>query len=992
MKVPVKLRRVRLQNVKSYIDQEIVFNEGVNFISGINGAGKSSIIEAVGYALFEHNPGTISEFLRYGTKTGTITVEFCAIDEREYRVVRKLGTSNLWTVFDLETGGELDLHGAKDVKTWLKDALGVDQDMDLDQLFRDIVGVPQGTFVAPFLETPSLRKKKFDTILKVEQYREAYFNTRGAVKTLDEQIRRFDKELAVKEAGVKEFDTVTEQVHNLESQVRTGEARQVELAAQLKATATTVTDLDKLKESLDRTEIEIQTLIIQIEGLQSREKDLQVNLARAEKCNTILAAARPGYEAYLSLQQQVKELEKTRAEKEALEQKYNKLAQEAVSLETAIDAKTKEIEVRAAEIETEQTRLLKHNDEIKAEKVSLRLKHKELLTTQDDLNRWSQVETKFEQIKRIIQEAQREIVGKRQMILETLDKEAGEIGERLQVMPQIAAQAQMLEAREKELNEAREAWARLKERLQALERDSEKAADGLCPFLQSPCQNVAGDLKGFFAQQMKEVGRQLQELKDLGVRLAKETEAAKAAREKLIALAGDRKRLEQIQQQKVFLEQEVRQLMENIRQQDMLGIAQELAGQIKKMREDLPEELSAQIENLLRIWTTPESGEDAIEPVLVSSECILEHSKNLWAVINKKVQEAVNAVSNELTRCTTEETSNNKMIGQAQVKAKQLAEERTGLAQKQKRQQEIQQVREQLTVQLDLYKDVDGKLKDTKVSLEKHLKDYETYMQNVAEARKRDSLEKEISGLQAGINEKSGSLEAAKVKKAELAGAYDPQKHQTEKTRQDQLRQDVAAGQEIIKAYRKELQVQKEKLEVMNKTLAEIAELRQQLEGTMKTLTLLETVRNILNNAGGPVARVYLEHLSREANEVYRQISSENAVLHWRPDYDIALTDNFQGRERVRTFKQFSGGEQMTAALAVRLALLKQQSLVKVGFFDEPTANLDSDRRMNLAETIPRVTGEFDQLFIISHDDTFDSITDNIIHLQKGTENGSTVE
>lgn len=155
----MKIRKIRLQNIKSYVDQEITFNEGVNFISGINGAGKSTIIEAIGFALFDHHPGTIGEFLRYGTKTGTITVEFCGIDEREYRVVRKLGTSSLWTVFDLESGGELDLHGTRDVKNWLKEAMGIDQDMELEHLFQDIVGVPQGTFVAPFLETPSLRKR-----------------------------------------------------------------------------------------------------------------------------------------------------------------------------------------------------------------------------------------------------------------------------------------------------------------------------------------------------------------------------------------------------------------------------------------------------------------------------------------------------------------------------------------------------------------------------------------------------------------------------------------------------------------------------------------------------------------------------------------------------------------------------------------------------------------------------------------------------------------
>ena len=103
--------------------------------------------------------------------------------------------------------------------------------------------------------------------------------------------------------------------------------------------------------------------------------------------------------------------------------------------------------------------------------------------------------------------------------------------------------------------------------------------------------------------------------------------------------------------------------------------------------------------------------------------------------------------------------------------------------------------------------------------------------------------------------------------------------------------------------------------------------------------------------------------------------------LRWTDDYEILLMTS--GRER--TFKQLSGGEQMAAALAVRLALLREVSAVDIAFFDEPTANLDDHRRDNLAEQILRVKG-FSQLFVISHDDTFERDTDNVVRVVK--ENG----
>ena len=75
----------------------------------------------------------------------------------------------------------------------------------------------------------------------------------------------------------------------------------------------------------------------------------------------------------------------------------------------------------------------------------------------------------------------------------------------------------------------------------------------------------------------------------------------------------------------------------------------------------------------------------------------------------------------------------------------------------------------------------------------------------------------------------------------------------------------------------------------------------------------------------------------------------------------------------------------MAAALVVRLALPREVSAIDIAFFDEPTAKLDDHRRDNLAEQILNVKG-FSQLFVISHDDTFERDTDNVVRVVK--ENG----
>lgn len=77
----------------------------------------------------------------------------------------------------------------------------------------------------------------------------------------------------------------------------------------------------------------------------------------------------------------------------------------------------------------------------------------------------------------------------------------------------------------------------------------------------------------------------------------------------------------------------------------------------------------------------------------------------------------------------------------------------------------------------------------------------------------------------------------------------------------------------------------------------------------------------------------------------------------------------------------------MSAALAVRLALLKVLGQLDIAFFDEPTTNMDAQRRQRLAESITNLRS-FEQLFVISHDDTFEQVTENIIRVERHAGSG----
>jgi exonuclease SbcC len=207
--------------------------------------------------------------------------------------------------------------------------------------------------------------------------------------------------------------------------------------------------------------------------------------------------------------------------------------------------------------------------------------------------------------------------------------------------------------------------------------------------------------------------------------------------------------------------------------------------------------------------------------------------------------------------------------------------------------------------------------------------------------------------------------------------AYDKAAHIAERTALHESEKRLAESRATFDAA-------KRREEQLAAELSRFAEIRTSLQTEFKEKERLENVaeattfiRDTLKEAAPRVARNYVYHVSLEANQMFREITGNaEQTLRWAEDYSIVLEED--GYER--PFQSLSGGEQMSAALSVRLAILKQLSDVRIAFFDEPTTNLDAERRENFAQQISRIR-HFDQLFVISHDDTFDNYVDNVISI-----------
>ncbi|MEM9568278.1 MAG: AAA family ATPase, partial [Cyanobacteria bacterium P01_E01_bin.34] len=184
-----------------------------------------------------------------------------------------------------------------------------------------------------------------------------------------------------------------------------------------------------------------------------------------------------------------------------------------------------------------------------------------------------------------------------------------------------------------------------------------------------------------------------------------------------------------------------------------------------------------------------------------------------------------------------------------------------------------------------------------------------------------------------------------------------------------------------------QIQATHPQLERLNSQITNLEGVRQQLTTLQaekkqreRLQRFVKYIRKVFRDAGPRITELYQSSVNREADRLFREILNRPAAsLKWEPNYDITVQE---GGSQKRKFASLSGGEQMVAALAVRLALLRALADIDVAFFDEPTTNMDRPRRERLAESIANIKS-FKQLFFISHDDTFTNITENIIHVER---------
>ena len=114
----MKVKKIKLENIRSYRFQEIDFPEGSVLLWGNIGSGKSSVLLGVDFALFGLQKGNLAgaSLLRNGEERGSIELHF-SVEDKDYVIKRGLKRSKTGVTHDF---GFIIKDGIKEEKTALE--------------------------------------------------------------------------------------------------------------------------------------------------------------------------------------------------------------------------------------------------------------------------------------------------------------------------------------------------------------------------------------------------------------------------------------------------------------------------------------------------------------------------------------------------------------------------------------------------------------------------------------------------------------------------------------------------------------------------------------------------------------------------------------------------------------------------------------------------------------------------------------------------------
>ena len=919
------IKKVQLENYRSHSNTTVEFTKGVNLILGKNGRGKTSILEAISTVMFNTKDRSGKEtgksYIKFGEKSSKVDIDFIANDGREYNLKTEFFKTKpkKQTLKDI-IGSEYD--GA--IQEKLEELCGIKK--GFEETYENIVIAKQNEFINIFKDSGTTREKTFNKIFNTQIYKEMYDSF------LKEAIDKYKSEKENLDSKINYLKENMEDKEQITNFLKEEKDIEKDLQDKFKNINVVSKNLENEIKDYETTEIELNNLIKNIKDEENKIKKylniLKENIIeakQAKKSKIIVKETEKSYLEYLDIENRLKDLREN-LDNLLEEQKLNTQYQNNIE---KLELSNKNLKVDISNLEenisknSEKKENLENEiSELKVKEENLDLKLKKYINLLDELEKLENFKDKKleDKLKKTteIDILKKELVSKNDLF-KTIT---------IEIIEKKLSDFQELE---KELKLLEEQKIIFETEIKTLKKSSKELSDKICPFLNEKCQNLEDkEAEDYFSSKISIKTEDLENLKkniEEKTQILLEKEIFEDKKKQYFELEKSIKDLELSLKNEEINLKEIELDIKNLGI-DIQKLIENQEFQNSQMLREKKKELEVELRNL-NLDEKRENLKNLLENLEIEKEKILKNQNS----IENNLKEI-----DEYSKKIKEDTNKN-----------------------------IESIKSEI-------KTFENKLDDLK-------NPYNEYLKNNVLAEDLDNLLlkvdkniKELYSLRTDKNllkEKVSNLEEKikNIKIDELKEKYDIIKEEL-----NEINKKLGSSQEKIENYKKILEKISSQEEKQKKLLVEF----KKLENKFNKASL---IRNEVGQMGRAISKYMLSGISNIASVNFNKITGRTERIEWSNEEKDKYAVYLVGQERKIAFEQLSGGEQVSVAIAIRGTMTEYFTNSKFMILDEPTNNLDIERKKLLAEYMGEILNNLEQSIIVTHDDTFREMAEKIIEL-----------
>jgi exonuclease SbcC len=388
----LKLLSIDLENIRSYQREKVDFRNGISLFAGDIGSGKSSILNAIEFALFGLGDLSGSHLIRVGENEAKVELDI-EINGRPYTFGRTLKRSRnsvrqdaCYIIYgDVKT--DYNVSDMKKRVLQLLDFKEPSNPRSHSVIYRYAIFTPQEAMKEVLDQKPSERKETLRKAFGIEEYNTAAENSAQLVSEINVDMRilkQSEGEIAgIREKIGEETSQVTDLEKNIENnnkQISKLEGDKKEISRLLEAKRA---ELQNYREVKSNIEIQTNQKTIQeplLEDTNRRLSEIDTEIGKTEEAKKFSEALLPRYE----------KLQENRAKRRQLEPE-----------KTSYDRVIRQIELEKQSIENDRKNVNRKILDLEENKKRL---EEQIESTQLELQSFPKLEDEAKQIGKATQE------------------------------------------------------------------------------------------------------------------------------------------------------------------------------------------------------------------------------------------------------------------------------------------------------------------------------------------------------------------------------------------------------------------------------------------------------------------------------------------------------------------------------------------------------------------------------------------------------------